>query len=166
MDLLRSSLLGKEFINYRKHTSENDRRRFQRLSEISDKIPIIIDSVDEEISQMFRKKTFINDSRIIKYGIELQMDKKSYMKDVLKEIKIEMVKADKESMFKENNLKMGLEDGSIITNEELKVIDVYRKHRNYNDNILYILVTKEQTMYSYIMSILKSLLNIFYGEKL
>ena len=62
----------------------------------------------------------------------------------------------------DNDLKLGLEDGTIISNEQIKILDIYKKNRNYNDNILYILITREQSMYNYIMSILKSLVNMFY----
>ena len=39
MDLLRSSILGKEFINYRKYTSETDKGRFYRDTIKYNKIP-------------------------------------------------------------------------------------------------------------------------------
>jgi hypothetical protein len=93
------------------------------------------------------------------------MDVGSSINDVIKEIKIELVKANKEHLFMENDIKLGLENGTIITDENETVYNLYKKFRNVNDNILYLLVTQEKTMYNYIMSIIKSLFGIFYKSK-
>jgi hypothetical protein len=165
MDLLRSSILGKEFVNYRKHTTENERRRFYKTATGYNKIPVVIDSVEEEFINIFRKKSYINGMRVISYGLELEMDVSSNINDVIKEIKIELVKANKEHLFAENEIKLGLENGTIITDEKELVYNLYKKFRNVNDNILYLLVTQEKSMYNYIMSIFRSLFGIFYKKQ-
>jgi hypothetical protein len=123
---------------------------------------VVIDSVEEEFTNIFRKKSHINGMRVISYGLELEIDVNSTIKDVIKEIKIELVKANKEHLFVENEIKLGLENGTIITDENEIVYNLYKKFRNVNDNILYLLVTQEKTMYNYIMSIIKSIFGIFY----
>jgi hypothetical protein len=161
MDMLRSSILGKEFINYRKYTSDNERLKFYRSTINKNEIPVIVDSVDENIIEIFRKKYFINDIRIIKYGLELKMDKDSTVKDILKEIQIELLRAGKEKIFIENNIYLGLENGDILKDMDEKVIKIYKKNRNENDKILYILITYEETIYNYIMSIIRYIIKIF-----
>lgn len=162
MDLLRSSILGKEFINYRKHTSETERKRFYRNTISEKKIPVVVDSVDDQFIEVFRKKYFINNSRIITHGLEIKTDENSNIEDVLKEIKIVLLKHGKEYIFIENEIRIGLEDGSIIDNTEEKIIDLYKKHKNEKDNILYLLITQEKTIYNYIMSILRNILKMLY----
>jgi hypothetical protein len=126
---------------------------------------VVIDSVEEEFINIFRKKSYINGMRVISYGLELEMDVSSNINDVIKEIKIELVKANKEHLFAENEIKLGLENGTIITDEKELVYNLYKKFRNVNDNILYLLVTQEKSMYNYIMSIFRSLFGIFYKKQ-
>lgn len=164
MDLLRSSILGKEFINYRKHTSEIERKRFYKITVSEGKIPVVIDSVDEQFEEIIRKKYFINNCRIIRYGLELEMDENAEIEDVVKEIKIELLKHGKEYLFIENEIRIGLEDGSIIDNKREKIKEVYKKYKNEKDNILYLLITQEKTIYNYIMSILRNIWKIWYKE--
>lgn len=165
MELLRSSIFGKEFINYRKHTTETERRRFYKDAMGYNKIPIVIDSVDIEFMEIFRKKFFINGNRVVTHGLKLEMDLKSEIRDVMKEIKIELVKANKEYLFTENDIKLGLENGDIVNNENESVCELYKRYNNKNDKILYLLVTREKSMYNYIMSILRNIWNLFSSTK-
>jgi hypothetical protein len=164
MELLRSSIFGKEFINYRRNTTETERKRFYRKTTIDKMIPVVVDSVDKEIIEILKKKSFINGSRVISYGLELEMKEDSSMEDILREIKIELLKMKKEYIFMENDIQIGLEDGMIIEDKKEKLINIYKKHKNEKDNILYLLITKEKTMYNYIMSIIKSLWKMFKYE--
>jgi hypothetical protein len=153
--MLRSSILGREFVNYRK---ENDNQ--QRLS-FSNKvrtkglgyIPIIIDSVDKELSEALGERDMFN-PRYIKHGMEviIHMDLKVYD---LKEIIIEKL-LDKGLNMVYENYNLGLEDGTII-DMEMELGGLYKSNRNKDDKILYILLTREKTMYGYILSILKYL---------
>ena len=74
--------------------------------------------------------------------------------DLIKEIKIELVKKDYEYGF----LSIGLEDGT-IPDASLELGVLYKKHRNIDDKILYVLLTQEKTMYGYVMSIIRYLTN-------
>ena len=151
--MLRSSIMGREFVNYRKNTDRNQRNNFSGKvrSKGMGYVPIVVDSVDSELSRALASKD-PNYSRNIKYGFEIIMHMDKKMSDLLKEVKIELLKKDYEAQ----NLILGLEDGDLV-DLSMDVGTVYKKHRNKDDKILYVLVTKEQTMYGYILSIIKYL---------
>jgi hypothetical protein len=161
--MLKSSILGKEFVNYRKITNENERVNFSnkiRKKGVGN-IPIVIDSVDKELTLLLAKHDPIF-SRNIRYGFEIVLHMDQTVEDLINLIKEEMNK--KKDIVKTNisidflNISLGLEDGSIIdTKEDLGTI--YKKYRNSDDKILYILITKETSIYGYIMSIIKYLLD-------
>jgi hypothetical protein len=161
MELLRSSIFGKEFINYKKNTTDTERRRFYKKTTIDKMIPVVIDSVDQEIVEVLRRKKFINGNRVITYGLELEMKEDAIIEDIIKEIKIELVKGNKEYIFVENEINLGLEDGNIIEDKKEKVVNIYNKSKNEKDKILYLLITQEKTMYNYIMSIIRSIWKMF-----
>jgi len=161
MDLLRSSILGKEFINYRRYTTERERKRFYLNTTNIKKIPVIVDTVDKELTDIFRKKKFINRERIITYGLELQMNEDMNINDIIKEIKIELIKSNNEHIFVENDIKIGTEDGYILCKNDI-IKDLYQRHTNKDDKILYLLITKEKSMYNYIMSIIRSIIGYIY----
>lgn len=153
--MLRSSILGHEFINYRKNTDKHTRNKFSNnvRSKGIGHIPIIVDSVDTELSQALATKDYTF-TRYIKYGLEIIIHMDCTVADLLKEIKIELIKKD----YDYNNLNIGLEDGTIPNvNEELGVL--YKKYANKDDRILYVLLTQEKSMYGYITSILRYLTN-------
>lgn len=151
--MLKSSILGQEFVNYRKTTDKQQRTQFS--SQVRSKgigyIPIIVDSVDREISKALAK-TDENYPRYIKYGFEIMIHMDLRVLDLMKEIKIELLRKD----YNYDNLSIGLEDGTIPdTNMELGIL--YKNNRNIDDKILYVLLTREKTIYGYIMSIVKYL---------
>jgi len=163
--MLKSSILGKEFVNYRKITTEDERIGFSNniRKKGTGNIPIVIDSVDKELTLLLAKHDPIF-TRNIRYGFEVffHMDKK--VNDLIHIIKEEMNK--KKDIVKTNisidNLfiSLGLEDGTILNiNDELGII--YKKYRNPDDRILYILVTKETSIYGYIVSIIQYLMSSF-----
>lgn len=163
--MLKSSILGKEFVNYRKITSEHERIGFSntiRKKGIGN-IPIVIDSVDKELTLLLAKHDPVF-TRNIRFGFEvfIHMDKK--VKDLISIIKEEINnKKDfvKTTISIDNLLiSLGLEDGTILDiNDDLG--SIYKKHRNPDDKILYILVTKETSIYGYIMSIIQYLVSSF-----
>lgn len=151
--MLKSSILGKEFINYRKNNDTMTRNRFSNgvRSKGIGYVPIVVDSVDSELSKALatRDDTF---TRYIKYGFEVMMHMDLTVADLIKEIKIELVKKDYEYRY----LSIGLEDGT-IPDMNIDLGTLYKKHRNKDDKILYVLLTQEKTVYGYILSILRYL---------
>jgi hypothetical protein len=153
--MLKSSILGKDFVNYRKNTDKHTRSRFSNnvRSKGIGYIPIVIDSVDPELSLALATRDDMF-TRYIKYGFELMIHMDMTVSDLIKEIKIELVKKDYEYGY----LSVGLEDGTMPeSTTELGVL--YKKHRNKDDKILYVLLTQEKTVYGYIISIIKYLAN-------
>lgn len=152
--MLRSSMLGKEFVNFRKITLQQDRKSFS--NDVRDmgvgNVPIVVDSVDKDLSEALSDRSMRSEH---KYGrpIVCHMDKS--LRHVLREIKVMLIKNDYENLA-DKGLRIGLEDGTFpALDGDLGTL--YKSHRNKNDKILYILVTKEQTLYGYIMSILSYL---------
>jgi hypothetical protein len=72
--------------------------------------------------------------------------------DLLKELNIEFIRRDHPF----ENLSIGLEDGTITAPNEI-LTDLYKKHRNPDDKILYFLLTPKTSIYNYILSILRYL---------
>jgi hypothetical protein len=58
MEMLRSSILGKEFVNYRKSTVKDTRVQFSHKvrSQGMGNIPIVVDSVDKELTEALAEK--------------------------------------------------------------------------------------------------------------
>jgi hypothetical protein len=153
--MLRSSIIGKEFINYRKVTDRNRRTNFS--GKVRSKglgyIPIVVDSVDHDLSLALSTKD-TQYSRSIRYGFELTLHMDLTVADLIKEIKIEFLKKDQEQLA--NGLVLGLEDGTILEKSQI-LGDLYKESRNQDDKILYVLATKETSVFAYILSILKYL---------
>lgn len=145
MELLKSSILGKEFINYRRNTDKFDRLRFSktvRSKEIG-MIPIVIDSVDIEISNLIS----VN-KRYRRHGKEVSYHYTQCIGDILNDM-IEILKTQYPYINKYN---FRLEDGTLLE-EKVILEDIYMKYRKEDDKILYLLLTKEKTLYEYFLSI-------------
>lgn len=155
--MLKSSILGKEFINYRKNTDKDQRSSFSGnvRSRGLGNVPIVVDSVEKELSDLLATKDE-KYPRNIKYGLEVIINMESKMTELLKLVKIELLKKD----YEVSNLVLGLEDGSLI-DLDADIGTIYKQYRNKDDKILYVLVTNEKTMYGYILSIIKYLANGF-----
>lgn len=149
--MLKNSILGQEFINYRKHTDQNIRTRFSnRVRKLGmGYIPIVVDSVDPELTLHLSTKY---ENRYTKYGFEIFLHMDLTIADLLKELNIEFIK--RNHPFE--NFSIGLEDGTITAPNEI-LGDLYKKHRNPDDKILYFLLTPKTSIYNYILSILRHL---------
>jgi len=161
MELLRSSIYGQEYINYRKYTEKNDRINFSKKirSKGNDLIPIVIGTVDQELYFLFP------DNR----GTELTLHKDNTIYDILNEIKIIIIQKyieTRESSYEEAisflskyNFVLCPEDASIIFDNNMILSLLYKKYKNSDDNIFYILLSKENSLYNFILSIIKFLFN-------
>ena len=118
-------------------------------------VPVVVDSVEKELSDLLATKDE-KYPRNIKYGLEVIINMESKMSELLKIVKIELLKKD----YEVSNLVLGLEDGSLI-DLDTDIGTIYKHHRNKDDKILYVLVTNEKTMYGYILSIIKYLASGF-----
>lgn len=175
--LLMSSIIGSEFINYRKKTSYSHRNNFsiRTRSNGDGLIPIVVDSVNYELSMLLsadennmRSKRSCGKEYIMHIDITVdqflnQINEDVINKDIINKVnKVNKVnKITNNTLFKENVFKLGLEDGSLL-DPALTLGYLYKNHKYHKDNILYMLLTKEVTMYGYIMSIIRY---VFYNKK-
>jgi len=145
-----SSFINHDFVNYRKQTFESDRKKFSSSvrSKGQGNIPIVVDSVEEEIAQCLT--TFTSHGSVS--GIELVVHMDCTLHDVLKRVKIHLISNDCEHLMT-TELALGLEEGT-IPDLSSNLGDIYKHYRNKDDKILYILLTRQQSVYDYIKSIL------------
>jgi hypothetical protein len=156
--MLQSSIFGKEFINYRKSTIEEERNDFSKKTRSKGIgcVPIVVDSVDKELGLLLAKKD-VKNPRNIRYGLELILHMDLKVVDLIEVIKREISSRNNIDV-NDTNIVIGLEDGTLPeTNKELGIL--YKENRNIDDNILYVIITRETTVYGYIISILKYLAN-------
>lgn len=141
--------MGHDFVKYRKNNDERQRAQFSasvRTKGIGE-IPVVIDSVDEAISHALAGP---DSKRFNRNGKEYRFHMEVLIEDVLLEV-TQRVKFDDTKI-----LKVGLENGKIVDNKDV-LGDLYKKYKNQKDDILYLLLTQETTMYGYIISILRSI---------
>lgn len=174
MDLLRSSILGQEFVNYRKTSLINERIRFSnKIRNLGlGYIPVIIDSVDPDISKYLSEtmiynnpyyyiptsqQLFINNYNINfnKFGRPLVYHMDNTIENILMDL-LELTHINPK--YKNCLFTLGLEDGT-FPDLQSDIGTIYKLHRNKKDRILYLLLTKEQTVLNYILSILNYLKN-------
>jgi hypothetical protein len=163
MSFLQSSLFGREFVNYRKNSAHYERTRFSSIvrSQGVGLVPIVVDSVDNILSVILGENDPSSTKRDKKYGKEYTLHMDTTIEDFLNQINIDLKSLSATTLAHQNymdgkKLKIGLEDGTIV-DLKLTLGYVYKKYRNEKDNILYILLTQENTMYGYIISILRYL---------
>jgi hypothetical protein len=151
MSFLASSIFGHEFINYRKNVRDTDRKVFSYnvRQNFPGMIPVVIDSVDQNLSLALNNCDTTMPERMWKYGKEYTMSVNTTVDEVLKEI-------NKNIYIIGKKLILGLEDGTLLKGHE-DLGQIYKKNKNQKDQILYLLLTQETTIYGYILSILRYL---------
>ena len=127
MELLRSSIVGREFVNYRKATIKEERVQFSHRVRVQGlgNIPIVVDSVDKELTEALSDASQ-RGFRYRTYGKEMVVQMDQTIGDILKEVKVYLVQRDKEDVFKESSLVLGLEDGT-LPSIDTKVGALYKK---------------------------------------
>jgi hypothetical protein len=146
--LLQSSLFGKEFIRYRNNNPNNVRKKYSDnvINQNIEEIPIVIDSINEEISKLLAGPAA---KRFNRNGMEYHFHKDLIIEDVLREVKLRLKEYKTIKV-----LKLGLENGLILKDKDI-IGDLYKKYKDQKDNILYLLITEETTVYGYILSLLR-----------
>lgn len=163
-DFLRSSILNREFINYKKYNGHNSKSfsiktRFKGTGQI----PVVIDSIDKQISLLLSNCDTINISRRYwTYGGEFEF----YIDKPINEILDEVSKLiySRSNYTINSKFKFGLENGTIIDKNQT-VGELYKQYKNKNDNVLYLLITTENTFYEYLLSIFNSIYNTIFTRK-
>ena len=142
-----------EFVNYRKWSLREQRLHFSERvrREGLGKIPIVVDSVDADLTDVLCG--YIK-PRHKEYGYKLVMHMDATVEDVLREVYTLLIQKGEVLLMDKYKLSLGLEDGTIPdVNMNLGVL--YKEHRNKDDKILYLLLTKEVSVYKYVLSILR-----------
>ena len=151
MSFLASSIFGHEFVNYRKNVTASNRLVFSHnvRHNLPGMIPVVIDSVDQNLSLALSNCDTSMPEKMWKHGKEYTMSINTTVDEVLKEINANIKVIGKK-------LVLGLEDGSLLQENE-SLGKIYKKNKNNKDLILYLLLTQETTIYGYILSILRYL---------
>lgn len=147
--LLQSSLMGHDFVKYRKDNSVQERKQYSstvRTKGIGE-IPVVIDSVDSQLSSLLAGP---DAKRFKRHGKEFHFHQDLNIDEIILEIR-SRIKLDDISY---KILKLGLENGKILEGKEL-LGDLYKKFKNQDDQILYLLLTQETTMYGYLLTLLR-----------
>lgn len=151
-----SSIFGKEYINYRKNTSIATRSVYSNKIRSAGlgNVPVVIDSLDKDISLLLSGCDTVNESRRNwTYGGEFSFNLDRNIEEIIKEIKI--ILSARGLVIKDSDqFKLGLEDGTFVENNQ-SIGFLYKKFRNSKDKILYLILTKETTVYGYLLSIFK-----------
>jgi hypothetical protein len=116
--------------------------------------PIIIDSVDHTISKLLSGKLdrySYGKQYIIPKNIQTNIS--SFLDQIIQDLNNNIKKTETFDTFSQFKYRLGLEDGSLV-DPSLTIEYIYRKHK-YSDDILYLLLTKELTIYGYIISLFK-----------
>lgn len=150
--------MGREFVNYRKTTMKETRLRFSNRVRESGlgNVPVVIDSVDSELSDILREVHSRTSDKYMTYGREMVFHMDSTLNDVLREVKIIMLQKNKEAIMLTQRLTLGLENGT-IPKMDSELGNLYKLYRNKDDKILYLMLSRETTAYGYIISILSFL---------
>jgi hypothetical protein len=157
MDFLRSSIIGHEYINYRKSNGKDARNIFSNSvrKEGIGNVPIVVDTIDKQLIELFRENAHTR-YKTKDSGKEYVLHMDQTLRDVIREIKILALQRNFEVIIKENELILGLEDLT-IPDQDSCVGDLYKTHRNSDDKILYLMLMKKMSIYGYIASIARYL---------
>ena len=119
-------------------------------------VPIVIDSVDETLSLILGENDIGTPRRARKYGKEYIFHMDQTVGQVLRDLE-EDINFLSSAYLIDKRIRLGMDDGGIVNDYSLTMGHMYKNYKNPEDNILYILVTKEHTMYGYVKSILRYL---------
>lgn len=158
MDLMKSSIMGKELIRHRKEFTKTERIHFSsqvRESGLGN-VPIVVDSMDTELQEILdTRHTGMKGLRII-----MHVDDRVY--DLMKRIKIHLIEKGKDDLRLIQNLRLVLKKTLEVGEKDNFVDDfaiigkLYNTYKEKDDNILYLILTKDQTLWSFLIRLLKS----------
>lgn len=147
-----------ESLNYKKYNNEHKRSLFSskiRLEGIGH-IPIVVDSIEKELSLSISTKN--TTGTCIKHGLEISLHMDSTVSDLINIIKTKMIENNTNILFD-----LCLENNSIplYENSEVDLGSLYKKYRDQNDNILYILIKHKVPIYQNILHNIKNIFSYF-----
>ncbi len=155
-DILKKSIGNLEFIDFRKKTLLHEREKYSKTVRDAGlgNVPMLIDSVEELISIAITNDDSFEWVHYRARGRKMVMYMDLTINDLIKEIRKVLIEHDIEK-----NIEIALEKGDILKRDE-KLGDIYKKHRNQKDKILYLLVTTETGIYGYLKSIIRYIMKM------
>lgn len=147
-----------ESLNYKKYNSEHERSLFSskiRLEGIGH-IPIVVDSIEKDLSLSISTKNIRG--TCIKHGLEISLHMDSTVSDLIKIIKTKMIENNTNILFDlylENNFI------PIYENSQIDLGSLYKKYRDPNDKILYILIKHKVSVYQNILDKIGNIVSYF-----
>lgn len=150
-------MFDNESLYYKKYKSESRRSLFS--SQIRSKgighIPIVIDSIEKELRLSISSK---HNNSYVKYGLEISLHMDSTVSDLINIIKAKMLENNTNILF---DLYLEQESIPIYENSQNDLGSLYKKYRDPNDNILYILIKQKVPIYKNIFHNIHSILTYF-----
>lgn len=155
MDFMKSSLIDVEFINFRKQNNKTQRQKyFRNMTSVHNSVPVVIDSINKDISALMSGCDIKRTSRREwTYGLSLNANPSDTVK--------KLFEMNLKNLLNENYSKVNKfcnEDGEFI-NPNMLIGECYNRFKNVDDNILYLIITQETTVYGYILSLFRTLFN-------
>lgn len=154
-----------EFLNYKKYKSENQRVTFSsKIRSLGiGHIPIVIDSINKELSLAISTKDNTN-TNYIKYGLEISIHMDSNILNIINIIN-EKMSANNTiipfDLYIETN-----SDENFLINEKsvLNLGDLYKIYKNKEDNILYFLIQPKITLYENLLLSIQNIYNYIFKK--
>jgi hypothetical protein len=110
--------------------------------------------VEKELSETLGCTGYYSHKFESRFGRVMVKHMDEPLSSIMRDVKIILLQQNKEHLIP--NLVLGLENGT-IPDQESDLGMLYKKHRNMDDKILYIMLTREKGVYGYVMSILSYL---------
>lgn len=157
---LQSSILGGDFINYRKKTSSFHRKNFSNNVRKTGQgmIPVVVDSVDHVLSLVLGRNDITSGStgaRFQKQGCEYTFYDDTLVNNILNRVASDIVFI--EPNYSNKTFRLGFENGEFL-DPNVPIGRYYKEHR-FDDGILYLLITQETNIKNYLLSLVYYLVN-------
>lgn len=152
---MKSSLAGMEIGNFKQQNDKNTRQKFFRdvNAKLPNSVPVVLDALDKELSAILsgidtkntpRKKWTYGKAGNVNPNITLSEFVEYHTRNFPKTNKTLRV-CNEDNQFLSNDLVLGF---------------IYNSYKNTSDNILYLTITYETTVYNYIVSLFKYFFNL------
>ena len=152
---MRSSLTGMEIGNFKQQNDKNSRQKFFRNTNTNTpaSVPVVLDALDKQLSAILAGIDTENTPKIKwKYGKAGNVNPNMNL--------LEFITFSTQKFPKNNKtLRVCNEDNQFLDNN-LTIGYLYNNFKNTSDNILYLTITYETTIYDYIVSLFKYFFNL------
>ncbi len=146
---LKSSLFTqKDFLRFKIERDISERKSLSEKILSKNYIPVVIDSLDKTVSEKLSKSAGNDGYKI--HGRCCQYDKNMMSDDIILDLKNRL----SEIIPSGKKISLGLENGDIIKNNT-EIGLLYSLYKNPTDDLLYLIITFENTIYGYLLSIFK-----------